>query len=167
MRLATPTGEVTVKLAKALRPALNRDLALGDWVEASGSQKPDHSGEIKLKAERVLTVAQSPNAVALAPATPVAQLNSRRKAEILVCQKSDCCKLGGKALIQELQAELAERGLNDLQVRGTGCMKRCKAGPNLVMPDKSRYSRIQARDVAAVLDQKFPGSSPAAAELAS
>jgi (2Fe-2S) ferredoxin len=42
-------------------------------------------------------------------------------------------------------------------------MKRCKVGPNLIMPDKSSYSRIQADDVAALLDQHFPGAE----ELAS
>jgi len=174
IRLATPTGEFTVKLPKELRPGLNHALTLGDWLEVIGSQMQAlESGKLKLKAERVLTLSQSqhqsqpavatPSELVSIQAIPTAQSKSYRKAEILVCQKSDCCKLGGNALIRELQAELNQRGLTDIQLKGTGCMKRCKAGPNLIMPDKSRYSRIQADDVAALLDQHFS----AAEELAS
>ena len=170
IRLATPTGEFTVKLPKELRPGLNRELTLGDWLEVIGSQTRDlESGKLKLKAERVLTLPQSqpatttPSELVPIQAIPNAQSRPYRKAEILVCQKSDCCKLGGNALMRELQAELNQRGLTDIQLKGTGCMKRCKAGPNLIMPDKSRYSRIQADDVAALLDQHFPGAE----ELAS
>ena len=62
----------------------------------------------------------------------------------MVCQKSDCMKRGGKAVCQALEAALSDRGLEDqVTIKGTGCMKNCKAGPNLVMPDKTRYSRIQ------------------------
>ncbi|MBW4463816.1 MAG: (2Fe-2S) ferredoxin domain-containing protein [Pegethrix bostrychoides GSE-TBD4-15B] len=167
MQVATPTGNFTVKLAKALRPSLNRTLAQGTWVEVSGYQKLD-DGKLKLKAERVLTLAPQsaePSSAQMALATPPSPPSPRttqpapRKAEILVCQKSDCCKLGANALMRELQAELDERGIRDVKIRGTGCMKRCKAGPNLVMPDKSRYSHIKAKDVAALLDQQFPASS--------
>jgi len=170
IRLATPTGEFTVKLPKELRPGLNRELTRGDWLEVIGSQTRDlESGKLKLKAERVLTLPQSqpatttPSELVPIQAIPTAQSRPYRKAEILVCQKSDCCKLGGNALMRELQAELNQRGLTDIPLKGTGCMKRCKAGPNLIMPDKSRYSRIQADDVAALLDQHFPGAE----ELAS
>ena len=34
-------------------------------------------------------------------------------------------------------------------------MKSCKAGPNLVMPDKTRYKRIQSDQVPQVLDKHF------------
>lgn len=78
---------------------------------------------------------------------------------ILVCQKSDCCKRGAGAVIKALQSELDERGLTDVTIRGTGCMKQCKAGPNVVMPDKSRYCRIRPEEVAAVVDKHFPGTS--------
>jgi (2Fe-2S) ferredoxin len=167
MRLATPTGEFTVKLDKALRPSLNRTLRSGDWLEVSGYQKFDpDSHQLKLKAEQVLVQSPQPAAaleaqttLALLQSSGSAQASPRRKPEILVCQKSDCCKLGGNTLMRELQAELDERGLNDVKLRGTGCMKRCKAGPNLIMPDKSRYSRVKASDAAALLDQHFPGSS--------
>ena len=157
IRLDTAAGEFEVKLSKELRPSLDRTLALDDWLEVSGHQKRDGG---RLKAERVLRLAQphpAEMAAPLASAQPIAaaQASSRRKTEILVCQKSDCCKLGANALMRELQAELDQRGLPDIKLRGTGCMKRCKAGPNLIMPDRSRYSRIQAGEVAALLDPAF------------
>lgn len=162
MQLATPTGEFTVKLSKELRPSLNRTLMLGDWLEVSGYQKLD-DGEVKFKAEQISMLAHA-KAIPTIPVSNISGSNisvsqsSRHKPEILVCQKSDCCKLGGNALMRELQAELNERGLTDIQIKGTGCLKRCKSGPNLIMPDRSRYSRIQASEVAALLDQHFPGS---------
>ncbi|HEY9642868.1 MAG TPA: (2Fe-2S) ferredoxin domain-containing protein, partial [Coleofasciculaceae cyanobacterium] len=41
-------------------------------------------------------------------------------------------------------------------VKATGCMKRCKEGANLVMPDKSRHSRVRPREVAALVERHFP-----------
>jgi (2Fe-2S) ferredoxin len=36
-------------------------------------------------------------------------------------------------------------------------MKNCKSGPNLVMPDKTRYSKIQAEQVPVLIDKHFSG----------
>jgi len=75
---------------------------------------------------------------------------------ILVCQKSDCMKRGGKALCQALESELINNGLeNSVTIKGTGCMKNCKAGPNLVMPDKTRYSKIKPAQVPVLIDKHF------------
>jgi NADH:ubiquinone oxidoreductase subunit E len=85
-------------------------------------------------------------------------IHSERSRTILVCQKSDCMKRGGKALCQALESELRNSGLEDsVTIKGTGCMKNCKSGPNLVMPDKTRYSKIQAEQVPALIDKHFSG----------
>jgi len=69
-------------------------------------------------------------------------------------------KRGGKALCQALEGELKNCGLQDnVTIKGTGCMKNCKAGPNLVMPDKTRYSRIEAGQVPALINKHFPEES--------
>jgi (2Fe-2S) ferredoxin len=39
-------------------------------------------------------------------------------------------------------------------------MKQCKAGPNVVMPDKTRYTRIDAEEIPTVLDKHFQTESP-------
>ncbi len=82
--------------------------------------------------------------------------NPARPVSILVCKKSDCCKRGGRAVSAALETALSERQLGDrVTIRPTGCMKRCKAGPNLVMPDKTRYTRVRPEEIPSLIDQHF------------
>ena len=121
--------------------------------------------EVKLVAERVMAATGdwdrgSTNLITpaqeLSPINNVIVQSAKTKATILVCQKSDCMNRGGKTLCQALEATLSDRGLEDqVTIKGTGCMKNCKAGPNLVMPDKTRYNRIQAAQVPALIDKYF------------
>ncbi|BAZ53142.1 (2Fe-2S) ferredoxin domain-containing protein [Nostoc ellipsosporum NOK] len=162
--LATAEGECYVKLAKHLRATFDWRLPRGTWLQVVGEKKHElKNDKITFKAERVMaarsemakvqavTALQEPPAVDSAKTKP-----AKTKATILVCQKSDCMKRGGKGLCQALEASLSDRGLEDqVTIRGTGCMKNCKAGPNLVMPDKTRYSRISAAEVPALMDKHF------------
>lgn len=67
---------------------------------------------------------------------------------ILMCQKSDCMKRGGKSVCAALQAEINKQNLDgQVVVKATGCMKNCKKGVNLVMPDKTRHSCVRSQDV--------------------
>ncbi|MDZ4871365.1 MAG: hypothetical protein CLLPBCKN_000753 [Chroococcidiopsis cubana SAG 39.79] len=93
---------------------------------------------------------------AMTPATPVKR-QTKAKASILVCQKSDCVKRGANGVCKALQASLNERGLeNEVEIKPTGCLKQCKAGPNVVvMPDKTRYTRVQTEQVAELIDKHF------------
>jgi (2Fe-2S) ferredoxin len=50
---------------------------------------------------------------------------------------------------------LSDRDLTQVTIKGTGCMKQCKAGPNIVMPDKTRYSRIRPQDIPNLVDKHF------------
>lgn len=153
--LGTAEGECYVKLAKHLRGAFDLRIPPGTWLQAVGTKKCDRkTGKVTLKAERVMAARSEIGKVDAT--TPVSQppASAKSKATILVCQKSDCMKRGGKAVCQALEATLSDRGLTDqVNIKGTGCMKNCKAGPNLVMPDKTRYTRIQAAQVPAILDK--------------
>ena len=82
---------------------------------------------------------------------------TKTKTKILVCQKSDCQKRGGAAVCKALENALNARGLEDkVTIQGTGCLKQCKAGPNIVlMPDKTRYSRIKPAEIPAIVDKHF------------
>ena len=82
---------------------------------------------------------------------------TKTKTKILVCQKSDCQKRGGAAICKALETALNSRGLeHQVTVQGTGCLKQCKAGPNIVvMPDKTRYSRIKPAEIPAIIDKHF------------
>jgi (2Fe-2S) ferredoxin len=158
LRVKTVEGEYRVKLAKYLRSSLGLELQPGDVVRIFGERKFDSKkGSLKLKAERVIVIdRQQP----MTPATLVKQ-QTKAKASILVCQKSDCMKRGGKAVCQALQASLSDRGLeNEVEIKATGCLKQCKAGPNLVvMPDKARYTRVQAEQVSELIDKHFDPNS--------
>lgn len=189
LRISTSTGEYRIKLPKELRPRLYYSLTPGEWIRVSGYQK-DHllKGTTKLKAYHVMPT--PPAAVDLSlvepwtlptprlqsvTSPPVPQItpqhpasSNAKKATILVCQKSDCCKRGGTAVMRALQASLDERGLaEEVVIKGTGCMKRCKAGPNVIMPDKTRYSQIRPEAVPDLLEKHFPKELPGDIEIAS
>jgi NADH:ubiquinone oxidoreductase subunit E len=165
--LETADGECYVKLAKDLRAAFDLRLPPGTWLQVVGEKKHDQkTGEVKLKAQRVM--AASPDAATLRRkdvhrenvSVSSSSNANPKKATILVCQKSDCMKRGGKEVCQALEAALSARGLeSEVVIKGTGCMKNCTAGPNLVMPDKTRYSRIKATQVPALMDKHLAANS--------
>jgi (2Fe-2S) ferredoxin len=145
--LATSEGQCYVKLAKHLRIAFDLRLPRGTWLQVVGTKKYDAKKE---------EIAPNLNIqkVSLAPET--SKPKPEKKQTILMCQKSDCMKRGGKTLCQVLESELSDRGLQDtVNIKGTGCMKNCKAGPNLVMPDKTRYTKVNPSQVAILVDKHF------------
>ncbi|HEY9802003.1 MAG TPA: (2Fe-2S) ferredoxin domain-containing protein [Leptolyngbyaceae cyanobacterium] len=165
--LLTADGECYVKLAKHLRFTFDWRLPAGTLLQVVGQKKYDaKTGKVTLKAERVMAASgevqrvQTISPIQEIPATENTQAKPQKaKATILVCQKSDCMKRGGKAVCQALEAALSDRGLEDqVTIKGTGCMKNCKAGPNVVMPDKTRYTRIQADQVPTVMNKHFADS---------
>jgi (2Fe-2S) ferredoxin len=95
--------------------------------------------------------------VSSARAAQTVKAAAKTQTKILVCQKSDCQKRGGAAVCKALENALNARGLEEqVTVQGTGCLKQCKAGPNIVvMPDKTRYSRIKPAEVPAIVDKHF------------
>lgn len=173
LRLATSEGECQIKLAKEARISLfGSAVTPGTWVEVFGETKLKlKSGEVKQKAYLVKPgvppsqlqevafqeVAQVEAIQETPPPAKKLPLPSGVKATILVCKKSDCCKLGANKVCQALEQGLRDRGLDDqVTIKGTGCMKRCKAGPNIVMPDKTRYTRIHATEIPEIIDKHFP-----------
>ncbi|MEH2159205.1 (2Fe-2S) ferredoxin domain-containing protein [Nostoc sp.] len=166
--LGTHEGESYIKLAKHLRAAFDLRLPPGTWLQVVGYKKHDlKDGTVTLKAERVMAARSEIGRVeTIAPVQEPPSIENvkvkpaKTKATILVCQKSDCMKRGGKGVCQALEAALSDRGLEDqVTIKGTGCMKNCKAGPNLVMPDKTRHSRIQAAQIPALMNQHFGDKS--------
>ncbi|MEB3182114.1 MAG: (2Fe-2S) ferredoxin domain-containing protein [Nostocaceae cyanobacterium] len=186
--IKTPEGEIYIKLAKYLRAAFDLRLQPGTWLQIVGEKKIDlKTGNVKLKAERVLAAGAKTELAEIAEvgggvsssfvlgncnvnypedrhvqdsSTASKTKPAQGKATILVCQKSDCMKRGAKGVCQALSAALSDRGLSEqVTIKGTGCMKNCKGGPNVVMPDKTRYSRIQAEQIPAVMNKHFPDTS--------
>ncbi|KAM3107655.1 (2Fe-2S) ferredoxin domain-containing protein [Phormidesmis sp. 146-33] len=150
LRLATADGECFIKLSKEARAKLGRVLIPGDWVSVEGTKKVELESEFaKLKAYSVVPIVPTD---AMKPEIQP----SKSKANILVCQKSGCMKRGGKAVCQALETALGDRGLDDVTIKGTGCMKNCGQGPNVVMPGKARYCKISAKEIPALVDKHFP-----------
>ncbi|MEG4454527.1 (2Fe-2S) ferredoxin domain-containing protein [Microcoleus sp. N9_A1] len=185
LRISSDRGvEFLVKLSKELRSFLSPIFTPGLRVQVVGEKELNlKNGKIKLKA-RSLKLAQGQNdrSPELLDSTnlPVGVLTSDDRAigkseftsdtaaqtvkapaktqtKILVCQKSDCLKRGAGGVCKALENALNSRGLEEqVTVQGTGCLKQCKAGPNIVvMPDKTRYSRIAPAEVPAIIDKHF------------
>ena len=154
--LWTSEGECYIKLAKHLRSAFDLRLPQGTWLQVVGTKQYNaKKDQVTLVAERVMAASADMGTVT---AQNLAKTKPDKVQTILVCQKSDCMKRGGKALCQALESELTNHGLeNSVAIKGSGCMKNCKSGPNLVMPDKSRYSKVKAEQVPALIDKHFPG----------
>jgi (2Fe-2S) ferredoxin len=177
--------EIWIKISQKLRGSLGNVLKLGLRVQVMGVKKINWTkGKIKWKADRVIQVgifssvnneifSDSPlinverklelleekvdrvSAVCRVSQMPVS--SSQEQTKILVCQKSDCQKRGGKAVCQALQAMIESRGLEEqVKIKETGCLKLCKVAPNLIiMPDKVRYSRVDINQVSDLLDRHF------------
>ena len=148
-----------VKLSKEVRSAAEATLTPGADVEVRGRKKQDKkTGIIKLKADRITSVNSSSDSIS--PITqPAARTveSSQKPAKILVCQKSDCRRRGSDGICSLLAKELEERGLQDqVTIQKTGCLKQCKAGPNVVMlPDKTRYSNVEPEEIPTLIEQHF------------
>lgn len=174
LRICSDRGiEFLVKLCKELRASLSSVLTPGLRVQVVGEKEHNlKNGKIKLKAyslklsasndrtQQPLNLANAPVALVTSPPTTAPQTAvtaTKTKTKILVCQKSDCQKRGGPAVCKALENALNSRGLaGQVTVQGTGCLKQCKAGPNIVvMPDKTRYSRIKPAEIPAILDKHF------------
>jgi len=155
LRVATSEGERYIKLSKEVRGSLCEVLVPGDWIEISGEQKrKQKTGELKLKAFQVkLTAPVIKQERVFQP--PVAA--PRTKACVMVCQKSSCRRRGAGEVCQAVIESLRDRGLEDqVAIKGTGCMKQCKAGPCVVvMPDKSRYTGVDPKEVNTLVEKHF------------
>jgi len=84
-----------------------------------------------------------------------------KKAQVLVCQKSDCQKRGAGKVYQALFEALTDNNLQDqVTIKKTGCLKKCKAGPNMIiMPDKAKYSRVSSAEIPEVIEKHFLSSA--------
>lgn len=163
LRLQTADSELLIKIPKEERFRLPEILSPGVWVHVEGERKVDFKkGLVKHKAHKIVpTAVEQSSAMADSSAAQPPAPAPGKPACILMCRKSDCWKRGGREVAAALQTNLRDRGLADqVTIKETGCMKRCKAGPNLVMPDKTRYSRISASEVPQILDRHCETASP-------
>ncbi|NES81549.1 MAG: (2Fe-2S) ferredoxin domain-containing protein [Moorea sp. SIO2B7] len=158
LRITISEREYWIKPSKEIRSSLDPAIVPGCWVEVSGTRKLCmKTGKLKLKADSVglAAITQDSQPQVFAPKPE----KIKKKASILVCQKSSCRKRGGTAVCQMLEESLRDRGLREkVKIKTTGCLKQCKKGPNLVMmPDKARYSNVRPQQIPALIDKHIAG----------
>ena len=148
--LSTSEKAYVIKVAKEQNNILSQYLKLGCNLKVNGMRKcKPHQSEVEYKAYAIEllteTIKSNPNGS-----------STKSKSQILICQSSNCCKQGSKAIYERLQTELHSQGLAEqVEIKITGCLKHCKQGPNLIMSSKDRYSRVKPRQVSALVRKHF------------
>ena len=80
-----------------------------------------------------------------------------KKGKILICNKSDCAKRGGKKLYGVLEKTISNLGLEKhVTIQKTGCQKRCGNAPNMIlMPGRSKHSKPNPKNIAGLLEEHY------------
>ncbi|MEM7592840.1 MAG: (2Fe-2S) ferredoxin domain-containing protein [Cyanobacteria bacterium P01_A01_bin.83] len=159
LKLVTKQGKYWIKVPKKLREQVS-GLPRGCQLEISGkSKKNKQKGKIQYEAKTVVLLSQKTSTPPVKSKTvsllPIFDSKLKSKAKVLICQKSNCWKKGGKTVCQELESILGDRGLiGEIPIKKTGCLKQCKKAPALVMmPDKARCNRVKPKQVANLVDK--------------
>ncbi len=64
-----------------------------------------------------------------------------------------CNRKNSTSLIQYLESELVDRGLDDVLVSSTGCLKLCDRGPvMMIYPDNYWYGEVDEEAIDEILD---------------
>lgn len=167
--------QMAIKLPKEIRAYASTAFKVGDRLRCVGKSQVDFkAGVIKLKAYQVFALPPV-NAPATAPlAAASSAIDSSRAAiaqprdvqsaspspqrsKILICRKSGCQKRGGRQMVAALERILQAYQLQDqVEIRYTGCTKRCSKAPNLtIMPGKYCYEKINEKDLVALIEEHF------------
>ncbi len=79
-----------------------------------------------------------------------------------------CHKKNSTGLLQYLEQELSDRGLTEVVVSSTGCLKVCETGPSMVIyPENWWYGKIEGEsDIDEIIDALEDGK-PAGAYMIS
>jgi (2Fe-2S) ferredoxin len=156
LKIAAGKEEFWIKLSKPLRYRISSAFELGSWIELTGMRKScPETGKVKLKAELIKPIIDIDNYYQKSFKPISTKKLNPLKASVLVCGKSSCWRRGGKEVCQLLEENLRDRGLEDqVKIKTTGCLKQCKAGPNLIMmPDKAHYSQVKPQHIPRLLEK--------------
>ncbi|MGF1589232.1 MAG: ferredoxin [Pleurocapsa sp.] len=157
IKLVTDEGKYWIKISPSLREKI-ASLSPGCQLEVAGKSKQHPTtGKTKYKAQTLMLVARQPTAIKTESVSrlPIFDSQTKSKAKVLVCQKSNCWKKGGKKVCQELESILSDRGLSkQIPIQKTGCLKQCKKAPALVMmPDKARYNQVKPQQLEKMVEK--------------
>ena len=166
IKLETKQDKYWIKVPKKLRKKI-ASLSRGCELEVQGiAKQKSNKGKIKRKAKKVMVIAPDlpENPIEVKTKTvsllPIFDRKTKSKAKVLICQKSNCWKKGGKQVCAEIESILDDMDLSkEIPIKKTGCLKQCKKAPALVMmPDKARYNKVKPKQVAKMIDKHLIGS---------
>ena len=161
IKLVTESDKYWIKIPKQLREKISK-LSPGCQLQVEGKAKYNaKKDKTKRKAQTVMViapeVADTPIAVKTKTVSlqPVFDHKVKSKAKVLICQKSNCWKKGGKKVHAEIETQLKDLGLTkEIPIKKTGCLKHCKKAPALVMmPDKAVYKQVKPKQVTKLVEK--------------
>ncbi|MBE9109701.1 (2Fe-2S) ferredoxin domain-containing protein [Nodosilinea sp. LEGE 07298] len=137
--LQAGTAEYTIKLPKYLRPMLVRELSPGEFVQVWAYAEGDRWRAINvlpLPECEAETLRQQWEAFSPSPSSVTEAQPKQKRLCMEVCTKGKCYKQGGRQLHSALQDAVdSDPDLSHVSIKATGCMKACKQGPNLRLPN--------------------------------
>ena len=77
------------------------------------------------------------------------------RSHVLVCGGTGCTSSNSAAIIEALEAQIAEKGLSEeIKVIRTGCFGLCALGPIMIVyPEGSFYSQVQVEDIPEIVEE--------------
>lgn len=143
--------EYQIVLGKDLRRMMYRYLEPQDWVRVVGRRSLNRrSGLIEWKAAEISKLSSAQVDQLKHQTTLPAASKSSKPIRVLICQKSDCRQRGSLAVSQAMESAILQRNdsaaadasSSKIVIQATGCMKRCQAGPNVVMLPGGVHTRV-------------------------
>ena len=174
IKLATASGEQTLKVAKSLRSQI-QDWQPGISLHLLTQQRLNpRSGETTIKVKQLLTAPDrsiSPTSIAKVAPLTVANNPIVEPTEIRVCQGSSCRRRGSEGICRAMQAYIADRDLTDrVEITTVKCLHQCKAAPHAIVTSQNagiltvntHYRQLRTDGVEAILARHLPIEPPQA-----
>ena len=154
--------ELRIKIDNSLQDTHSLNLLPGDWISITGEQelKKEKFTKLKLKAYEIERLSCdlkcNPEQETSAMGKKKGK-NCPKKGKILLCNKSDCAKRGGKKLYRILEKTISKLGLEKyVTIEKTSCQKRCGKAPNMIlMPGKCKHSKPNPKNIAGLLEEHY------------
>ena len=84
------------------------------------------------------------------------------KKHVLVCGGTGCTSSGSKKIIEALEAELKNNGIeNEIGIVKTGCFGLCALGPIMIVyPEGSFYALVKEEDIPRIVEEHLKNGNP-------
>jgi hypothetical protein len=169
IKLATDSGEKTVKVAKSLRSQI-QDWQPGMWLTLLSQERTSLvTGETKIKVTQLLIsprIYPSGRINSEFPPTDTREVKMPvEPTKIRVCQGSSCRRRGSEQICRSMQAYLETNNLTKkVEIETVKCLHQCKAAPHAIvsspstaiLPGKTHYRQLQPGQVQIMLAKHFP-----------